>query len=68
MQDKGNSVRLASQSSDHLWLLTVEGLQAAAPPSPHSQRALREAGFTEQRKPLPLDSGGITGCCTVGLP
>ncbi|WVZ04819.1 hypothetical protein V8G54_018165 [Vigna mungo] len=25
--------------------------------------ALREAGFTEQRKPPTPDSGGITGCC-----
>ncbi|KAG4964525.1 hypothetical protein JHK84_039144 [Glycine max] len=26
--------------------------------------APREAGFTEQRSPLALDSGGITGCCS----
>ncbi|KAK7329611.1 hypothetical protein VNO77_23781 [Canavalia gladiata] len=26
------------------------------------ERAMREAGFTEQRTPLGLDSGGITGC------
>ncbi|CAL0307460.1 unnamed protein product [Lupinus luteus] len=28
---RGQSVRLASQSSEHLWLPTVEGLRAAAP-------------------------------------
>ncbi|CAJ1933554.1 unnamed protein product [Sphenostylis stenocarpa] len=28
------------------------------------KRAPRQAGFTEQRIPLALDSGGITGCCT----
>ncbi|ESW15009.1 hypothetical protein PHAVU_007G036400, partial [Phaseolus vulgaris] len=27
-------------------------------------KAQREAGFTEQRLPLALGSGGITGCCT----
>ncbi|KAF7815571.1 SHOOT1 protein [Senna tora] len=29
-----------------------------------NQRAKREAGFTEQRKPLALNSGGITCRCT----
>ncbi|KAB2055713.1 hypothetical protein ES319_A11G055500v1 [Gossypium barbadense] len=28
-------------------------------------KALREAGFTEQRKLPPLGSGRITGCCLV---
>ncbi|WVY90506.1 hypothetical protein V8G54_036020 [Vigna mungo] len=31
------------------------------------RRAPREAGFTEQRQPLVLDSGGITGCRTSYL-
>ncbi|CAJ1866575.1 unnamed protein product [Sphenostylis stenocarpa] len=30
--DRGHRVRLASQSSEHLWLLTVEGSQASALP------------------------------------
>ncbi|CAJ1866623.1 unnamed protein product [Sphenostylis stenocarpa] len=30
--DRGHRVRLASQSSEHLWLSTVEGPQASALP------------------------------------
>ncbi|XLU48345.1 hypothetical protein S245_043159, partial [Arachis hypogaea] len=30
-------------------------------------RALRQAGFTEQRTPLSPNSGGITSCCTTSL-
>ncbi|CAJ1933552.1 unnamed protein product [Sphenostylis stenocarpa] len=37
-----------------------EGIDLVVP----RQRAPREAGFTEQRSPLALDSGGITGFCT----
>ncbi|KAF7824510.1 Magnesium transporter 2 isoform 2 [Senna tora] len=29
-------------------------------------RAMRETGFTEQRKPSTLNSGGITGYCITG--
>ncbi|CAJ1933237.1 unnamed protein product [Sphenostylis stenocarpa] len=69
MEQRLNSAKLA-------WLLHHAGLPTPSWELNHgnfakalvswflNKRALREAGFTEQRKPLALHSGGITGCCT----